>query len=106
MPSPAANGATGTTLALTTPAQTPQQQQQQGMLWHFANFCAETTRDDRIRWYTFISQCVISVMILAFAIAMLSKDRPGPTSIYLTIITGEAVNNHMVCTGFDQKGAE
>jgi hypothetical protein len=71
----------------TTP--TTKLQQQQGAFWQFASYFIETTRDDRIRWYTFISQCVISVIIMAFAIAMLSKECAGPTSIYLTIITGE-----------------
>jgi hypothetical protein len=47
--------------------------------------------DERIRWYTFISQCIISLMIMGIAIAMLSIKSYGPTSIYLTIITGEGM---------------
>jgi hypothetical protein len=71
------------------PAQ-PNLAAQRGMLWRAACYLAESTRDERIRWYTFISQCVISLMILGFAIAMLSIRCYGPTSIYLTIITGES----------------
>lgn len=49
---------------------------------------AATTRDDRIRWWTFASQCVISIMIVVSCIVMLCKANPGSTSLYLTILTG------------------
>jgi hypothetical protein len=85
--------------AATSPGTEPQPDlgSQRGVLWRAAIYCADATRDERIRWYTFISQCVISLMIVGFAIAMLSKACYGPTSIYLTIITGELMDCCCCC---------